>query len=97
MDDSLRQQEKGERKQQALILDPDTNLIAMVALLPKLSIVVAQAFDQTWLCRYPHLLECVHDAGSEFTGFELQELLQSYGIKPCPITGNNPQANSILE
>jgi transposase InsO family protein len=69
----------------------------MVALLSKSSIVVARAFDQTWLCRYPHLLECVHDAGSEFTGFEFQELLKSYGIKPCPTTVNHPQANSILE
>jgi hypothetical protein len=45
----------------------------------------------------PRPLECVHDARSEFTGFKFQELLQPYGIKPRPITVNNPQANSILE
>jgi transposase InsO family protein len=69
----------------------------MVALLSKTAILVAGAFDQAWLCRYPRLLECVHDAGSDFTGFEFQELLQSYGIEPRPITVNNPHANSILE
>jgi transposase InsO family protein len=69
----------------------------MVALLSKSSIVVARAFDQAWLCRYPRHLEYVHDAGSEFTGIEFQELLQSYTIKARPFTVNNPQANSILE
>jgi transposase InsO family protein len=79
------------------IIDPDTNFMEMIALMSKNSSVVARAFDQVWLCRYPRPLECVHDAVMEFTGFEFQELLQWYGIKPRPITVNKPQANSILE
>jgi hypothetical protein len=67
-------------------LDPNTNFIKMIALTSKASILVARAFDQIWLCRCPRHLECIHDAGTEFMGFEFQELLQSYGIKPLVST-----------
>jgi transposase InsO family protein len=58
---------------------------------------VATYFDRSWLCRYPRPLRCIHDAGTEFTGFEFQELLNSYGITVVPTTVNNPQSNGILE
>lgn len=63
----------------------------------KSSLLVSHAFDRVWLCRYPRPLYCIHDGGPEFTGFEFQELLTSYGIKNRPITTANPQANSVLE
>jgi hypothetical protein len=55
-------------------LDPDTYSIEMIALASKASILVAQAFNQIWLCCYPRPLECIHNAGTKFTGFEIQEL-----------------------
>lgn len=45
---------------------------------------VAVKFDQTYLCRYPRPLRCVHDNGKEFVGKEFQELLSSYGIQSTP-------------
>jgi hypothetical protein len=66
-------------KQELLVLtiiDPDTNFIEMIALLSNNSNVVSRAFNQIWLCRSPHPLECIHDAGIEFNILEFQELLQ---------------------
>ncbi len=37
------------------------------------------------------------DNGSEFIGFEFQEMLESYGIQPVSTTVKNPQANSTIE
>jgi hypothetical protein len=73
------------RKRQALpkldplvlrIMDNDTNLLEMMDMLSKSSVLVAKAFDILWLCRYPRPLECIFDAGTEFTGFEFQDMLQ---------------------
>ena len=79
------------------IMDLATTFIEMIAIPNKSSLLVSQAFDRIWLCRYPRPLYCIHDSGTEFTGFEFQELLSSYGIKSRPITVANPQANSVLE
>jgi RNase H-like domain found in reverse transcriptase/Reverse transcriptase (RNA-dependent DNA polymerase)/Integrase zinc binding domain/Retroviral aspartyl protease len=79
------------------IIDPDTHWIELVALPNKESATVALALDHEWLCRYPRPAECIHDNGSEFTGSEFQELLQSYDIQSKPTTVKNPQANAIVE
>jgi hypothetical protein len=79
------------------IMDMATNFVELVAIPDKSSVVVATSFDRVWLCRYPRPTTCIHDSGTEFTGFEFQELLQSYGIKSRTTTVNNPQANGILE
>lgn len=50
------------------IMDPDTNFLDMIAMPSKASMLVARAFDRLWLCRYPRPFECIHDAGTEFTG-----------------------------
>ena len=78
-------------------IDPVTNWIELVAIPNKESITVARAFDRAWLCRYPRPLKCLHDRGTEFTGIEFQELLQSYGIKDKTSSSGNPQSNAILE
>jgi len=57
----------------------------------------AHLFDINWLCRYPRPRRVIYDNGSEFIGFEFQELLESYGIEPQPTTVKNPQANSVIE
>ena len=79
------------------IIDPATSWLELVALSDKSALTVARAFDQHWLSRYPRPLECVHDNGSKFVGYEFQELLQSYGITIKVTTVANPQANSVIE
>jgi hypothetical protein len=79
------------------MIDPSTNLLELIVVSDKESRTVARAFDRSWLCRYPRPLICLHDKGTEFTGIEFQELLQSYGIKAVIATTANPQTNAILE
>jgi hypothetical protein len=79
------------------MIDPSTNLLELIVVSDKESRTVACAFDRSWLCRYPRPLICLHDKGTEFTGTEFQELLQSYGIKAVIVTSANPQTNAILE
>jgi transposase InsO family protein len=79
------------------IIDVQTCFMEIVALSDGESATVAAAFDQYWLCRYPRPLKCIIDNGTEFTGIEFQELLQSYGISPIRTTVRNPQANAVLE
>jgi hypothetical protein len=73
-------------------MDLDTTYCEMVAVPNKGSLLISQMFDWVWLCRYRCPLYCIHDSTTEFTGFEFQELLLSYGIKSRPIT----VANSVL-
>ncbi len=56
----------------------------------------AHLFDTNWLCHYPRPQKVVYNNGSEFIGWEFQELLDSYGITAVPTTVKNPQANSIV-
>jgi transposase InsO family protein len=79
------------------MIDPSTNLLELIVVTDKESRTMACAFDRSWLCRYPRPLICLHDKGTEFTGIEFQELLQSYGIKAVIATTANPQTNAILE
>lgn len=63
----------------------------------KTSKTTAISFERVWLCRYPRPKQVIHDLGSEFTGDEFQELLQTMAIKSKRITAKNPQANAICE
>jgi hypothetical protein len=38
-----------------------------------------------------------YNNGTEFTGQEIQELLDSYGIKPVSTTVRNPKSNGVIE
>jgi hypothetical protein len=79
------------------MIDPSTNLLELIVVPDKESHTVARAFNRSWLCCYPRPLICFHNKGTEFTGIEFQELLQSYGIKGVIATTANPQTNAILE
>jgi hypothetical protein len=79
------------------MIDLSANLLELIVVSDKESRTVAHAFDRSWLCHYPRPLICLHDKGTEFTGIEFQELLQSYGIKAVIATTANPQTNAILE
>jgi transposase InsO family protein len=79
------------------IIDLATRWLEIVRIKDKEAHTVAKAFDRVWLSRYPRSLRCDHDQGSEFIGFEFQELLDSYGITSSPTTVQNPTANAVLE
>jgi hypothetical protein len=79
------------------MIDLSTNLLELIVVSDKESHTVARAFNCSWLCCYPRPLICLHDKGTEFTGIEFQEILQSYGIKAVIATTANPQTNAILK
>ena len=79
------------------IIDPVTCWPELVLTTSKSAVAAANALDTQWLCRYPCPAFCIHDNGTEFTGKEFQELLQSHGIVSKPTTVKNPRANSIVE
>ena len=56
----------------------------------------ASLTDQEWFCRYPRLVKCIHDSGTEFK-LEFSELLESYGVENVCTSVRNPQANAICE
>ena len=78
-------------------MDQVSNLFEATRLREKTSAHVAMKFVNTWLARYPHPQHCIHDRGSEFTGFAFQNMLQHHHIHSKPITVRNPQANSLIE
>jgi hypothetical protein len=79
------------------IINLNMHFMEIVALKNKESITTC-TLDQVWLCQhYPHLVDCLHDNGTEFVSIEFHELLQSYGIRSKLTTAKNPQANGILE
>ncbi|DBA04493.1 TPA: hypothetical protein N0F65_011041 [Lagenidium giganteum] len=79
------------------MIDPATGWFEVKAVTDKEAKTAAHILDNEWFCRYPRPEFCVYDQGCEFTGFEFQEMLESYGVKARPTTVKNPQANSILE
>ena len=79
------------------MVDKATSWPEIVSAPTKDSDYISHLFDRTWLCRYPRPVKVVHDIGGEFTGFEFQEMLSSYGIKGVPITVKNPRSNSAAE
>ena len=78
-------------------VDTVTNLAEITRLSNKTSSHVALQFVNSWLARYPRPVYCSHDQGGEFIGWEFQNMLNRYGIRPRPTTSKNPQANSICE
>jgi hypothetical protein len=54
-------------------------------------------FTQSWVCRYPRPVQCLHDKGGEFTGKNFQWLLEIFSIKDVCSTSKNLQSNAICE
>jgi hypothetical protein len=86
-----------EKIQALTIMDKATGWPEFVAIRNKTSLHIASSFDSEWLCCYPRPAQVVYDKGSEFTGQEFQELLESYGIKPLATTIRNPRSNGVIE
>ena len=78
-------------------IDPVTNLVELIRIQNKTMVHVAEQFVNSWLSRYPRPNRCVHDNGTEFTGWTFVELLARYGIKDVCTAVRNPQANAICE
>jgi transposase InsO family protein len=79
------------------IIGTVTNLEEVVRLSNKTSAHIALQFENTWLSRYPRLLNCLHDPGSEFIGDTFKRMLLRNGIRCQQTTPKNPQGNSICE
>jgi transposase InsO family protein len=78
-------------------IDTASNLVELVRIDNKTSDHIRDKFAQTWLCRYPRPIRCVHDKGGEFIGSEFQWLLELFSIKDVCSTSKNPQSNAICE
>jgi len=78
-------------------IDKATGWPEFIAIQNKTSHHIALLFNSEWLCRYPRPARVVFDNGTEFTGSEFQELLNSYGIKPVPTTVRNRRSNGVIE
>ena len=55
-----------------------------------------EAFNNTWLCRYPRPTYIGYDNGSEWESI-FKEMCKNYGISPKPSTEYNPQSNSTVQ
>ncbi len=84
-----------EKIQALTIIDKATGWPEFVAIKNKTSQHITLLFDSEWLCRYPRPARVVYDNGTEFTGQEFQELLDSYGIKAVSTTVRNPKSNGV--
>ena len=53
-------------------IDTVSNLVELVRIDNKTATHIRDKFSQTWLCRYPRPIRCVHDKGGEFIDREFQ-------------------------
>ena len=77
------------------IVEAAMGLTEIVPIKKKDNLYIAEAFNNTYLSRYPRPTYVLHDNGGEFTGGEFQQLLTSLGIKDKLTTVKNPRANAI--
>ena len=62
------------------IIDPVTNLMALVWIEDKTSAHIAQQYANTWLAQYPWPKACVYDNEGKFIRLEFQRLLAKCNI-----------------
>ena len=81
------------------MIDPITNLLEIVHL-PRAAPnaeTVMQAFENTWLSRYPKPMTIISDHGAEFIEHEFPQKLLEAGIRFKLVSVHNPQSNGIIE
>ena len=78
------------------MIDPATGWFEIVDVPQINSSNCMDAFDDTWLCRYPRPEFLGYDGGSEFKAI-FKEMVENYGMTPKPNTPYNPQSNGIVE
>jgi hypothetical protein len=79
------------------IIDLVTNLTEIVHVNNKTTAAVTAHFVNMWLACYPKPMPCVQDPGSEFLGWNFQEMLHCNNISSCCTITKNPQANAICK
>jgi hypothetical protein len=62
------------------IIDLVTTLVEIVRVNNKTTAAVTAHFVNAWLACYPKPMSCVHDPGSEFLGWNFQEMLHRNNI-----------------
>ncbi len=78
-------------------IDMGSNLVELIRIDNKTAKHIDDKFTQSWLCRYPRLVRCLHDKGGEFIGQNFQWLLEIFIIKDVCSTSKNPQSTAICE
>jgi hypothetical protein len=78
-------------------IDTASNLVELISVDNKTAEHIRDKFTQSWLCQYPHPVQCLHDKGGKFFGQKFQWLLEIFGIEDVCSTSKNPQSNSICE
>ncbi len=62
-------------------IDTALNLVKLIRVDNKAAEHICDKFTQSWLCLYPHPVQCLHDKGGEFIGQNFQWLLEILRIK----------------
>jgi hypothetical protein len=62
------------------IINLVTNLVKIVCVNIKTTAAVTAHFVNAWHARYPKLMSCMHNPGSEFLGLNFQEMLHCNNI-----------------
>ncbi len=78
-------------------IDTASNLVELIRIGNKTAKHIRDKFTQSWLCRYPHPVQCLHDKGDDFIGQNFQWLLEIFSIMDVCSTSNNSQSNAICE
>jgi len=88
---------KGKFELRALtMIDPATGWFEVKDVVSPSAKDAMEAFDDTWLSRYPRPEFLGFDGGSEYKNV-FKEMRLNYGMKPCQSTPYNPQANGTIE
>jgi hypothetical protein len=78
------------------MIDPVTGWFEVIAIPDKNAHTVMEAFNNTWLTRYPRAQYKGYDNGSEFKA-QFKQMCDNYGMKEKPSSSYNPQSNGIVE
>lgn len=88
---------KGKFELRALtMIDPATGWFEIKDISSPSAQETMEAFDDTWLSRYPRPEYLGFDGGSEYKQV-FKDMRTNYGMKPCQSTSYNPQANGTIE
>jgi hypothetical protein len=78
------------------MIDPVTGWLEVIAIPDKNAHTVMEAFNNTWLTRYPQPQYKRYDNGAKFKAL-FKQMCNNYGMKEKPSYSYNPQSNGIAE
>jgi hypothetical protein len=78
------------------MIDPVTGWFEVIAIPDKNEHAVMDAFNNTWLTRYPQPQYIGYDNSSKFKA-QFKQMCDNYGMKEKPSSNYNPQSNGIVE